>query len=392
MAINFNQLNMDGLINDKNISVEIAREIEVMSWADSKWSAFLGRGENRGIRTFNTPRTEPYRPRLKAALTGKGVRGNADFDTNIDKLEIYSQTIYPVVVGNALDSEIEQYQSMKMIDFVREAKDSLTTWIRETRDRFFYTALANNLTNAVVADATNGVKDISTKNSVQAGSKGIVAGDVVKVSTIKAAIKLAKIGKRYDGKDIFPMKPVKSSNKVEGGITQTLNSFVILLDTYQIFQLLQDPEWKDMQSYAPRAEANRIFTGLIGMIDGCPVIDMGCWSSDMAGMVNSETSDDEFKAFINPDNFSNKLTLPSSYANSQPVSMGYLIGAGALIMGGASEPKFYVDSFDAGRKTKVGVDRLFAIAKSKFEPNSKGVLNKYANTDYAVIGILSSKE
>lgn len=394
MALNFNNITMDALVNDKNISVAIAREIENMSWADSKWTPFLGRGENRGIRTFSAPNSEPFRPRMKAALNGSGVRGNSDFNTNTDKLEIYSQTIQPLVIGNSIDSEVEQYSRMKNIDFVKEAKDSLTNWMRETRDKFFCTALANSLTDCVVADKTNGVKDSSSKNSVIEASKEIKKGDVLKVSTIKKAIKQAKTGKTYNNISRFPMKPVKSTNRVENGVNYVCNSFVILLDTMQIYQLLNDPEWKEMQKLAPKNDNNRIFTGIVGMIDGCPVLDMGCWSADMAGLVDSTTPDDEYGAFINPDNFANALTYPSAYAKdaANPVSIGYLIGAGALIMAGASEPSFYVEKFDATRKTKIAIDRLLGIAKSKFEPNAKGALNRFANTDYATIGIFSSKE
>lgn len=386
-----NNISMEALINDPNISVKIAQEIEDMSWADSKWTTFLGRSENRGIRTFHTPNDEPFRPRVKAALSGVGVRGEADFDTNVDRLDIYSQTITPVVIGNSLNSGLKQYSRMKHIDFVREAKGSLTNWMRETRDKQFCTALANDLTDCVVADKTNGVKDSSTKTSVAEASKAITSGDVLKVDTIKRAIRQAKIGVTYNGSKRFQMKPIKSTITNEQGVSFNYISFFILVDTIQHYQLLQDPEWKEMQKYAPRSLDNHIFTGVIGVIDGCPVIDMGCWASDVAGLVDSETPDDEYKAFINSDNF-NTLTMPSSYADSQPVSIGYLIGANALLFAGANEPTFYVDEFDYGRKVKVGIDRLFGIAKSKFKPNESGVLNKFANTDYATIGIFSSKE
>lgn len=391
MSVDFNRITMDDLRDDKNISVEIAREIESMSWADSKWSALIGRGENRGIRTFHTQNNKPYRPRIKAALNGEGVRGNADFDTNVDKIDIYSQTIYPMIVGNSVNSEVKQYSSMKTIDFVREAKDSLTNWMREMRDKQFCTALANDITDCVVADKTNGVKDSSAKTSVAEASKEIVQGDVLKVATIKKAIKQAKIGRTFQNIARFQMKPIKSTTTEEQGMAYTWISFVILLDTNQIYQLLADPEWREMQKYAPRDDLNRIFTGIVGMIDGCPVLDMGCWASDVAGLVDSETPDSEYKASINSNNFAT-LTMPSSYADTQPVSIGYLIGANALLFAGADEPQFYIDGFDITRKTKVGIDRLFGIAKSKFSPNEEGVLNRFANTDYATIGIFSSKE
>ena len=393
MSVLDGNIQMSAILNNPNIAVKIAQEIEDMSWDDSKWRSLVGRGENRGVRTFHTPNDEPFRPRIKAALSGTGVRGEANFDTNLDKLDIYSQTIVPQIVGNAVESGNKQYAKMQHIDFVRETKGSLTNWIRETRDKLFCAALLNDLTDCVVADATDGVKDIKNALNVRAASKKVVAGDVLTVEAVKQAIKQAKMGVTYNGKARYPMKPVKSTTSNEQGMSYVYHSFIILLDTYQIYQLLKDPEWKDMQKYAPKSDANRIFTGLVGMIDGCPVLDMGVWSQDQSGLVNSETPDKEFEVFVNTDNLvGGKITMPSSYANTQPVSIGYLIGASALLMAGTNEPTFWIEDYDMGRKIRVGIDRLMGIAKAKFKPNENGALNRFANTDYSVIGIFSSKE
>lgn len=389
-----NKINIEGWKSDPNVAVQIGHTIERATWEESKWSAFLGRGEGRGIRTYNAPKSQPFSPRLKTALTGDGVVGNADFSTNIDNLEILSQVIYPKVIGNSVKSEIKKYQILKDIDFIKESADSLKTWIEDRRDRALFTALANDITNCVVCDATNGFKDTSSKASVKAASQEIVAGDTINVKAIQRAILMAKTGIKYNGKDAFPIKPVKSTSVSEAGISQTYHSYVILLDSYQIYQLRNDPEWREMQKNAPRSETHRIFTGLAGMIDGCPVIDMGSWTSISAGMVNSQTSDSEFKKNINAENHKS-IVAPSSYqkSNTNPVSIGYLIGASALIMAGADSTEFYIDeTADLGRKVNCGVDRLLAISKGRFEAHANGLLTPYADTDYAVIGIFSSLE
>lgn len=387
-----NKINIAGWKDDPNVSVQIGDIIEKASWEESKFAPLLGKGENRGIRTYNAPKAQPYRPRLKAALTGDGVVGNADFDTNFDHVEILSQVVYPVVVGNATKSEIKKYQTIKHIDFVKEATDGLKTWIEDRRDRNLFAALSNDLTNAVICDATSGFKDTSSKKSVSEASKEITAGDVMNVKAIQRAILMAKTGIKYNGKDAFPIKPIKSSAINESGLSLQYNSYVILLDSYQIHQLRRDPDWKEMQKAAPRSDNHRIFTGLAGMIDGCPVIDMGSWTSLSAGMVNSKTPDNEYRKNINEQNFKT-ITMPSSYAKTQPVSIGYLIGAGALIMAGADTTEFYIDdNADLGRKVICGVDRLMAISKGRFESQVGGSLSVYADTDYAVIGIFSSLE
>lgn len=109
------------------------------------------------------------------------------------------------------------------------------------------------------------------------------------------------------------------------------------------------------------------------------------------GMPSSEVSDDEFKKNLNALN-TPKITPPSAYAGAQPVSFGALIGASALVLAGSQKVNFYIDDTeDAGRKVVCGVDRLLAIAKGRFALES-GSLSPFSNQDFAVIGLLSSRE
>lgn len=385
-----NKINLNDWKNDPNVSVAIGKVIEKASWKKSIWEPFVGGGADRGIRTYKVSNTEPYRPRLKTQLTGDGVRGNADFDTNFDNLEILSQTVYPEVIGNSLKSPIKFYSEVQQIDFIKESTDSLTDWMVDKRDRQFVTALSNDLTNAVVCDKAKGFKDTSKEASVTAASKKIVAGDVVNVKAIRRAIFMARAGKNYKNKDSFPIKPVRSTTHTQGGLTIQNYTYIILLDTYQVNQLKNDTEWKEMQQVGVRGDKNNLFTGLVGLIDECPVIDMGVWTKTQSGFLNSEISDKEYKAHINELNHK-KLTPPSAYADAQPVSIGFLIGASALVMVGNDSVNFYIDDTqDAGRKTICGADRVLTISKGRFDDTQNSSI--YANTDYAVIGILSSKE
>lgn len=392
MLEQLNKINIQAWKENPNVTIEIARTIENASWQKSPFAPFMGRGQDRGVRTYNVKDANPYRPRLKAQLTGDGVRGNADFDTNFDSLEILSQTVFPLVVGNSLKSPIKQYTQLEQIDFIKEATESLTDWIQDKRDRAFITALSNDLSNGVICNQNGqGFKDTSAETSIQEASKKIVKGDVCNVKALRRAIFMARSGINYKNKEAFPIKPIRANMHSVGGIEITNYSYIILLDTYQANQLKNDPEWIAMQKVGIRGEKNNLFTGLIGIIDECPVIDMGVWTKMQVGLLNSEISDNDYLANINEQNIS-KITPPSSYANTQPVSIGFLIGASALVLVGSDTPSFYIDeSQDAGRKVVCGVDRLMAIAKAKFE-NTSGVLSPYANTDFSVIGIISSKE
>lgn len=395
MLDGLNKINIGAWRENPNVAIEIARTIENASWRKSPFAAFMGRGQDRGVRTYNVKDANPYRPRLKAQLTGDGVRGNADFDTNFDNLEILSQTVYPLIVGNSIKSPVKQYTQIEQIDFIKEATESLTDWIQDKRDRLFITALSNDLSNVVVCDKGGvGFKDTTNEPSVVEASKKTTKGDIVSVKALRRAIFMARSGINYKNKEAFPIKPIRSSLHTVGGVEITNYSYLILLDTYQANQLKNDPEWIAMQKVGVRGDKNNLFTGLIGMIDECPVIDMGVWTKMQVGLLNSEISDGDFLANINEQNVGGVVTPPSAYAkdSANPVSIGFLIGASALVMVGSDTPSFYIDeSQDAGRKVVCGVDRLMAIAKAKFE-NTSGALNPYANTDFSVIGIVSSKE
>ncbi|STP11055.1 Uncharacterised protein [Helicobacter cinaedi] len=391
MLEGLNEVNISQWKTDPNVSVKIGQEIEKASWLKSPFEPFVGRGNDRGVRTYIVNDTQPYRPRLKAQLTGSGVRGNSDFDTNFDNLEILSQTIYPEVLGNAIKSEVKHYSAIKQIDFVKEASDSLTQWITDRRDRALVCALSNDFTNAVVCDKDNGFKKPSKNQSVSDLTKTITADDKMNVKALRRAIFQARAGIKYDGSQAFPIKPIRSETITQAGIPVQNYSYIILLDSYAINQLKEDKEWQEIHKHAgDRGDKNALFTGLVGIIDNCPIIDMGVWTSLNVGLLNSEVSDSEFKTHLNTQNH-NKVTPPSSYAGNTAVSIGALIGASALVMAGNDSVNFYIsESEDAGRKTICGVDRILAISKGKFV-SPHGVSSVYNDTDFAVIGLFSAK-
>lgn len=389
--LDLNNIDLAGWAENPNVAVQIANAIEVASWKKSPFEPIAGSSSERGVRTFRVEKAAPFRPRLKAALQGSGVVGNADFETNLDNLEILCQTIYPKVVGNSLKSEIEFYSAMQNIDFLKEAIDSLTLWDSQLRDRNIIAALVNDFTNCVVADATAGYKNTANDKSVVAATKKIQAGDTMNVATIRRAIFMARTGLLYNDAQAFPIKPSRIESTTIQGIRVEFANYLILLDSYQIEQLKADPEWKQMQQVGERGDKNNIFTGFVGLIDNCPVLDMGVWTKLDIGLPSSELSDEDFKQYINKENSQN-IVPPSAYADKAPVSIGALVGASAIVCAGSPSPKFYISKReDLGRKTHVGVDRIMAIAKGKYEPIG-AVKTPYDNLDFGCIGLFSSKE
>ncbi|WP_104753140.1 phage capsid family protein [Helicobacter salomonis] len=387
-----NKINLANWKDDPNVSVKIAEQIELASWKKSPFEPLTGRGSDRGVRTYIIADNQPYRPRLKAQLSGSGVKGNSDFNSNFDNLEILSQTIYPEVVGNAIKSEIKHYSALKHIDFIKEASDSLTEWIQAKRDRALVCALSNDFTNVVVCDGADGFKSPDPQDKIPDLTKKITPDDTMNVKAIRRAIFQARAGLRHDNKQAFPLKPIRSEMVSVGGVSVANYSYIILLDSFAINQLKADPEYQEIQKYAGvRGDKNALFSGIVGLIDNCPIIDMGVWTSMNVGLLNSEVSDSEFEAHLNKQNVS-KVTPPSAYADGTPVSIGALIGASALVLAGNASINFYInETEDAGRKTICGVDRILGVSKARFT-SSNSVPSVYDGSDFAVIGLFSVKQ
>ncbi|WP_101021845.1 DUF4043 family protein [Helicobacter pylori] len=378
MLENLNNVNFNNISNNKNIGIEVGFEIQEASWVKSPFKSITGRGSDRGIRTYAVKNAQPYRPRLKAQLTGSGVSGNTDFEANYDNLEILSQTIYPDAFGNSLRSKIKAYSELERIDFIKESVDSLTTWMNEERDKRIVASLTNDFTNYIYNDKMN-------------------------VATIRKAIFHARNGLKSNNSKAFPIKPIRATMQSVGNVVVQNTSYIILLDSYQANQLKADSEFKELRKlYAFAGEdKGMLYSGLLGVIDNCPVIDAGVWNKLNVGMPNSTISDSDFTRYINKANV-NKIVTPVQLKKEikeikenkeiKEISIGCLIGASAVLLAGSKETRFYIDeTVDAGRKSLVGVDCLLGVSKARYQ-STDGVVTPYDNQDYAVIGLVSNME
>ncbi|WQZ52185.1 DUF4043 family protein [Helicobacter pylori] len=381
-----NNINFNNISSNPNLGIEVGREIQNASWIKSPFFSITGTGADRGVRLFSVASQQPFRPRIKAQLTGSGVSGNTDFEANYDNLEILSQTIYPDAFGNSLRSKIKAYSELERIDFIKESVDSLTTWMNEERDKRLVASLTNDFTNYLYNATMN-------------------------VATIRKAIFHARNGLKADNSKAFPIKPIRATMQSVGNVVVQNTSYIILLDSYQANQLKADSEFKELRKlYAFAGEdKGMLYSGLLGVIDNCPVIDAGVWNKLNVGMPNSSISDSDFTRYLNKANVSNIVTptqLKEKLNQEKPnqekpnqekpknkeISIGCLIGASAVLLAGSKETRFYIDeTVDAGRKTLVGVDCLLGVSKARYQ-STDGVVTPYDNQDYAVIGLVSNME
>lgn len=382
MLESLNNINFNNIRNNQNIGIEVGFEIQEASWVKSPFKSITGRGSDRGIRTYAVKNAQPYRPRLKAQLSGSGVSGNTDFEANYDKLEILSQTIYPEVFGNALPSQIRAYDEIERIDFIKEACDSLANWMNEERDKRIVASLTNDFTNFLYTKTMS-------------------------VATIRKAIFLARNGLKEDNTKAFPIKPIRADMVSVGDVVVQNTSYIIFLDSYQANQLKKDPDFKELRKLYAFANEDKgvLYQGLLGVIDNCPVVDAGVWNKLNVGMPNSTISESEFKRYINKAN-ANSIVSPGQLKekirekekerererDNKEISIGCLIGASAVLLAGSENTNFYIDETkDAGRKSVVGVDCILGVSKAKYQ-SSDGVNTPYDNQDFAVIGLVSNME
>ncbi|MBS3010865.1 hypothetical protein [Helicobacter phage COL 5-PUJ] len=378
MLEKLNNINFNNISNNPNLGIEVGREIQNASWIKSPFFSITGTGADRGIRLFSVANQQPFRPRIKAQLAGSGVSGNTDFEANYDNLEILSQTIYPDAFGNSLRSKIKAYSELERIDFIKESVDSLTTWMNEERDKRIVASLTNDFTNYLCSQTMN-------------------------VATIRKAIFYARNGLKENNAKAFPIKPVRASAQSVGNVIVQNTSYIIFLDSYQANQLKADIEFKELRKlYAFAGEdKGMLYSGLLGVIDNCPVIDAGVWNKLNVGMPNSTVSDSDFSRYVNKANVSNivtpnqlkqKVMSVNKKDEYKEISIGCLIGASAVLLAGSKETRFYIDeTVDAGRKSLVGVDCLLGVSKAKYQ-STDGVITPYDNQDFAVIGLVSNME
>ncbi|WRF76798.1 DUF4043 family protein [Helicobacter pylori] len=378
MLESLNNINFSNISSNKNIGIEVGFEIQEASWVKSPFKSITGRGSDRGVRTYAVKNAQPYRPRLKAQLSGSGVSGNTDFEANYDKLEILSQTIYPEVFGNALPSQIRAYDEIERIDFIKEACDSLANWMNEERDKRIVASLTNDFTNYLYAPTMS-------------------------VATIRKAIFLARNGLKENNNKAFPIKPIRADMVSVGDVVVQNTSYIIFLDSYQANQLKKDPDFKELRKLYAFANEDKgvLYHGLLGVIDNCPVVDAGVWNKLNVGMPNSTISESEFKRYINkanansivsPEQLKEKIKEKENKNSIKEISIGCLIGASAVLLAGSETTNFYIDETkDAGRKSVVGVDCILGVSKAKYQ-SSDGVNTPYDNQDFAVIGLVSNME
>lgn len=376
---------------DPKDKVALAKQIETAIMQEAFWAPFIGSGQNAPIRTYKEDGAGIVTHRLRDLLRGAGVKGNTDFSQNEGKLQFLSQDFEMEIFGHSIRSDDLRIHNYKDdYDFTEQATEALDDWLTDMFDRKIFAALTNDLTNVVVADAVNGITAGGGSDSVSALCGNIGDDDILTVAAIQEALKRARIGVDHNGNRVPPIRPYRVKVAEFDGVPVRQNRYILVVDPFQAQQLKNDPEWKEAQKQAAaRGEANNLFTGAIGFIDEAVVVMAQSWSDEYAGIMSSRVD--------NAGYFSERFEYQPMdiYAGDtgKETSVALLLGATAVGMPMADSFSIYADStVDMGRKKKIGVDRLLAMAKARFVgTKAEEKASVYHGKDLSCLGIVTRK-
>ncbi|MBM0636865.1 hypothetical protein LNU06_01635 [Campylobacter sp. VicNov18] len=114
MALDISDERLSRWASDPLVCVDIANDIEKSYFKENRFLILAGQKKSRGIITRVINDLSPYsREKIKTGLTGKGVSGNTNFESNRDTLNFLTHQIEPVTKGNSLQSENLAYEKTK---------------------------------------------------------------------------------------------------------------------------------------------------------------------------------------------------------------------------------------------------------------------------------------
>ena len=388
-------IDYNSLAQHPYVKEEIASDIEKGYWESSLFDYYTGTGADRVIRQFKVNDLSSFTARLKSKSYGEGVTGNANIADNLDSIDWYARTLAPEVIANGYQSEIDLYDKTKNIDFVKECKENLIQWFSERSDRMIVANLTNNLTNVVCASAVaaNGYHGYNAGDTVQTMCGKVSAGDVCSVAAIRRLIFCAKNGIGLDGKESFVIKPTRITTKTIGDTQFISKIYLLMIDSYQAEQLKNDPEWREMQAVNHnQGLEHAFFTGFLGKIDNCWIVELPSWGIEQAGLLHSEVEDEYFAKFVNKD--AEIVPLSNYHGNNQTTSIGFLLGASACIYANSGNVRMLTEKTDMTRKTMVGADKIIGVRKAVFDAIKSGFNHNsvYHGKDFGVIGLITSRE
>ena len=277
------------------------------------------------------------------------------------------------VHGNSVESgeDVKLLNQTQFINFREDAKDGLTEQETDKLDRIILSRATADCTCIVAAGHRT---DITTAN--------ITATDYATVADIRDVIATAKSSKHKDGSKKPKIKPYKTILTTDiHGVQVKRKIYLMFVGEATAFNLKQDPAWAEaQQSASDIGLGSPIFTGQLGVIDDCVLLDIGTVTEDYAGIYTSADTGFDGQDF-------------SGYAGAAgaKTEINILMGATAMLMPMDSGFNYYEEDYDMKRKARIGIDRQLAIQKAKFVgKKAHEIASSFHNKDFGIVAFVAS--
>jgi len=206
------------------------------------WTKFMGTGSNNVIQVkneLNAKKGDTIHFGLRARLSGNGVANDDTLEGNEEEMPVYDYSVAVSQLRNAVRSEGQEFEGKYLYPFRMEAMDALKVWLAETKDKYFFDALALSPTNVVgTAKALIATTDLLTP---------------ALISKAKARCKL----------------PTGNHSRIRPVRVEGKNYYMMIISPEQAYDLKRNAEWLQAQREAgPRGSTNPIFTDSLGEFDG----------------------------------------------------------------------------------------------------------------------------
>jgi len=306
-----------------------AKELFTAAKKDTYISRFFG-GSNSAIQVLTdlkAAKGKDVTVGLKMKIAGTGVTGDNTLAGNEVAIDSYTQTVTLDQLRQGVLSTGKMHDKKHLIDFRKEALDSLKVWFAETMEKDMIDTLSgvtsdsSNVATYAFTDVTHTIWwDASTAAPVTTSPvTALAVADKLVPEVISNSVARAKL---LDPK----FRPIRVGGK---------DYYLLLVHPESAHVLKNDSDWMNAQQHAmPRGSDNPLFTGALGMWDG---------------VVLHEHDQ-----------------IQTATVNTIHANRNLLLGAQAGIVAFGGEHSWHEESVDRGNKLSVSASIIYEMAKAKF--------------------------
>ena len=331
-----------------NSSLEVSRwrkELFSQAKADTYMSRFFG-GSNSAIHVLTDlsgARGKDVTFGLKMKIEGNGVTGDNTLAGNEVAIDTYTQTVALDQLRQGVLSKGKMADKKVLIDFRKEALESLKIWFAETMEKDLIDTLSGatgTLTAGVNVYDSLAFTDLdytiwndngTIKTSTPVGNLHATQ-DFITPELISRAVARCKLTNPK-------FRPIRVSGK---------DYYLLLVHPETAHELKNNSDWQSAQQYAmPRGIDNPLFTGMLGMWDGVVVHEHDLIQKGTDSAIN--------------------------------YNRNLMLGAQAGVVAFGGDHQWHEETVDRGNKLSISAAIIYEMAKTAFN-----------GTDFAVQELICS--